>query len=126
MLAAPGDGTVLCGVAGWLWYPPIISFRTFGVNAGSSPEAADALDNVDCCEPSSRDVPSGPVVITDVTVPLEVDMTFIADVPEAVVVIPLSLEVSAVRSAELWLVGVGTDAGCEFGVVLGGGIGLPS
>jgi len=26
-------------------------------------------------------VPSGPVVITDVTVPLEVDMTFIADVP---------------------------------------------
>lgn len=46
--------------------------------------------------------------------------------PEAVVVIPLSLEVSAVRSAELWLVGVGVDAGCEFGVVLGGGIGLPS
>jgi len=46
--------------------------------------------------------------------------------PEAVVVIPLSLEVSAVRSAELWLVGVGADAGCEFGVVLGGGIGLPS
>lgn len=39
MLAAPGDGTVLCGVAGWLWYPPIISFRTFGVNVGSSPEA---------------------------------------------------------------------------------------
>lgn len=26
-------------------------------------------------------MPSGPVVITDVTVPLEVDMTFIADVP---------------------------------------------
>lgn len=110
-------------------------------------------------------MPSGPVVITDVTVPLEVDMTFIADVPthkrhnfviiirttkkytytiyvhmptkreraiqgvsapEAVVVIPLSLEVSAVRSAELWLVGVGAEAGCEFGVVLGGGIGLPS
>lgn len=46
--------------------------------------------------------------------------------PEAVVVIPLSLEVSAARSAELWLVGVGADAGCEFGVVLGGGIGLPS
>lgn len=48
MLAAPGDGIVLCGVVGWLWYPPIISFRTFGVNAGSSPEAADAFDNVDC------------------------------------------------------------------------------
>lgn len=47
--------------------------------------------------------------------------------PEAVVVIPLSLEVSAVRSAELWLIGVGVDAvWCEFGVVLGGGIGLPS
>lgn len=39
---------------------------------------------------------------------------------------PLSLEVSVVRSAELWLVGVGVETGCELGVVLGGGIGLPS
>lgn len=44
-------------------------------------QPADALDNVDCWEPSSKDVPSGPVVITEVTVPLEVEVTFIADVP---------------------------------------------
>lgn len=41
-------------------------------------------------------------------------------------VIPLSFDVSVVRSAELWLVGVGAGVGCEFGVVLGGGMGLPS
>ena len=47
-------------------------------------------------------------------------------IPEAVVVIPLSLEVSVVRSAELWLAGVGVEVGYQLGVVLGGGIGLPS
>ena len=43
-LAAPGEGTVLCGVGGWLWYPPEPpttdpSLRVFGVQLGSSPEA---------------------------------------------------------------------------------------
>ena len=41
-LAAPGDGTVLCGVGGWLWYgPPTTdpSLRDFGVQLGSSPDA---------------------------------------------------------------------------------------
>lgn len=42
---------------------------------------ADAFESVDCCDPSSNEVPSGPVVMTDVTVPLDVEVTLIADVP---------------------------------------------
>lgn len=40
--AAPGDGAVLWGVAGWLWgyKPPLTSFLDLpGVQVGSSPDA---------------------------------------------------------------------------------------
>ena len=100
--AAPGLGTVLCGVGGWLscccccccccgcgggcccccWWekggwcgdgPVVIdpvSLRERGVNDGveaSSPEAADVLDSVDCCDASSNPAPSGPVMTILVT-----------------------------------------------------------
>lgn len=38
---------------------------------------ADALESVDCWEPSSKGVPSGPVVTTDVTVPGVAAVTFV-------------------------------------------------
>lgn len=42
---------------------------------------ADALESVDCCEPSSRGAPSGPVVTTDVTEPGAAGVTFVGAVP---------------------------------------------
>jgi hypothetical protein len=101
-LAAPGDGTVLCGVGGWLWYgPPTTdpSLRDFGVQLGSSPDAADALESVDCCEPSSRGAPSGPVVTTDVTEPGAACVTFVGAVPATleVLVRPLSCDGSGAQ-----------------------------
>jgi hypothetical protein len=42
---------------------------------------ADALESVDCCEPSSRGAPSGPVVTTDVTEPGAAGVTFVGVVP---------------------------------------------
>lgn len=42
---------------------------------------ADALESVDCCEPSSRGAPSGPVVTTDVTEPGAAGVTLVGVVP---------------------------------------------
>lgn len=72
---------------------------------------AEALDNVDCCDPSSMGVPSGPVVTTEVTEPPEAAVTWVAIPPDAVVVMPLSI-----ISEFTWLL-------WELGVELGGGIG---
>lgn len=55
------------------------------------------LDKVDCCDPSSRVVPSGPVVTTDVTEPAAADVTCVIMLADAVVVMPLSI-MSAVGS----------------------------
>lgn len=51
---------------------------------------AEALDKVDCWDPSSMGVPSGPVVTTDVTEPPDAVVTCVLIPPWAVVVIPLS------------------------------------
>lgn len=89
MEAAPGEGAELMGVGGWEGgcCPPVIppgmppgppigpSLCGFGVPERSSPEAAEVLETVDCCEASSTTgFPSGPiegglVLLTEVLLP---------------------------------------------------------
>lgn len=59
LLGPPGDWNCCCGGAN-------SCLDRLGVPGGSSLEAADAFDKVDCWDASSRGVPSGPVVITEV------------------------------------------------------------
>ena len=58
---------------------------------------AEAFDNVDCWEASSKVVPSGPVVITEVTVPLIIVVAF-EFVAIATAEVVLSLKLSGLTS----------------------------